>query len=218
VRKSRWGIFFLVGLIALGRILPAHAQEFGAFLDELNVQLLDDGRKLKLLNDYRFRDPQNQIWTAPNGWTVDGASIPRPLWSLIGGPLEGPYRNASVIHDYYCDTKTKTWQDTHLAFYNGMRAAGVGEIKAEAMYYAVYKYGPRWNTMRITTCLTLTGPNVRCDVSANRVIASAIAGPTALTDVEEFERKLIATGPIPLSQIRQQADADAASRFSAPLR
>src|SRR5712692_9140850 len=33
------------------------------------------------------------------------ASIPRAFWSVIGGPLEGQYRNASVFHDVACDQK-----------------------------------------------------------------------------------------------------------------
>src|SRR5229473_500744 len=72
------------------------------------------------------------------------ASIPRAFWSVIGGPLEGQYRNASVFHDVACDQKSQPWKTVHRMFYNAMRWSGVYEIKAKIMYYAVYNFGPRW--------------------------------------------------------------------------
>ena len=70
------------------------------------------------------------------------------FWSIIGGPFEDKYREASVIHDHYCDEKTDTWQNVHLVFYNGMRAHGVDPLKAKLMYAAVYNFGPRWLKVR----------------------------------------------------------------------
>ena len=49
-----------------------------------------------------------------------------------------------MIHDYFCETHTETWQNIHMVFYNGMRARGVDTIKAKIMYAAVYNFGPRW--------------------------------------------------------------------------
>ena len=37
--------------------------------------------------------------TVPDGTRTDFASIPRPLWSLIGHPA-GRYAQAAVLHDY----------------------------------------------------------------------------------------------------------------------
>lgn len=65
-------------------------------------------------------------------------------WSFIGGPFEGKYRNASVIHDVACDLALRRWEDVHEAFFNAMRAGGVEVIKAKIMYGAVYHFGPRW--------------------------------------------------------------------------
>lgn len=75
---------------------------------------------------------------------VDGASIPRAFWTVIGGPLEGLYRNASVFHDVACDEKSEPWKLVHRMFYNGMRCSDVPILKAKIMYYAVYHFGPRW--------------------------------------------------------------------------
>jgi hypothetical protein len=120
------------------------AEDWGRFEGELLVRMLDDGRVCELLADYDYHRPDGSHWLAPVGAKVDGASIPPVFWSLIGGPFEGKYRNASVIHDYYCDSKTRPWRDTHRTFYEAMRCKGVGTAKAKVMYYAVYRFGPRW--------------------------------------------------------------------------
>ena len=93
---------------------------------------------------FRFRDPNGLLWSVPPGREVDGASIPRPFWSFIGGPFAGRYMNASVIHDHYCDVKTRTEHDTHRNFYYGMRVAGVATWKAKFMYWVVELFGPEW--------------------------------------------------------------------------
>lgn len=120
-------------------------ESFGTFIGRLLLEALDDGRKMRLVEEYRFRDAAGRDWTAPANAIVDGASIPRALWTLIGGPFEGKYRNASVIHDWYCDTRSRPWRDVHRVFHDAMRAAGVGGLRAKVMYAAVYHGGPRWD-------------------------------------------------------------------------
>lgn len=63
----------------------------------------------------------------------------------MGGPFEGQYRNASVVHDVACVKKSEKWEDVHRMFYYAMRAGGVSETRAALMYAAVYKFGPRWD-------------------------------------------------------------------------
>lgn len=84
----------------------------------------------------------------PKGSVVDGASIPKIFWSFVGGPFEGQYRNASIVHDTECDAKTYAWQAVHRMFYNASRAGGVGWIKAHVLYAAVYYFGPRWKVVK----------------------------------------------------------------------
>ena len=69
--------------------------------------------------------------------------MPSALWALYP-PFTGNYRSAAVIHDFYCDNKERSWQDTHMVFYFAMRAAHVDEKTAKIMYVAVYLFGPRW--------------------------------------------------------------------------
>ena len=78
---------------------------WGSYSAEPKTEWLKDGRKMKLLEQVTYTDPAAKVWIAPAGWIVDGASIPRAFWSVIGGPLEGQYRNASVFHDVACDQK-----------------------------------------------------------------------------------------------------------------
>lgn len=121
---------------------------FGRFDRDPLVRLMEDGETVKLLSGLAYTDPRAMLWSAPAGFTSNGASIPSVFWSMIGSPLSGRYRDAAIIHDYYCVTKERGWKETHEAFYHAMRARGVGETQAKIMYGAVYRFGPRWQTVR----------------------------------------------------------------------
>jgi len=123
----------------------AGAGEFGTFNGDLVYKAVPGKeRVVETVLPFSFVDAKEKLWMVPAGSEVDGASIPSAFWSLIGGPFTGKYREASVVHDHYCKTKTETWQDTHRVFYDGMRANGVDETLATTMYGAVYFGGPRW--------------------------------------------------------------------------
>ncbi len=100
---------------------------------------------MTLLNELRYTDPEGNVWIAPAGSKVDGASIPKSLWSIMGGPFEGRYRNASVLHDVSYDQHNRPWQECDLMFYNAMRCSGVGAVEAGTMYYSLYKFGRHWD-------------------------------------------------------------------------
>lgn len=124
---------------------PAYADPtFGTFEGPLVAEFLGDGRDVKLTLPFAYKDPAGKLWSVPTGTVVNGASIPQSFWSIIGGPFEGKFREASVVHDHLCVTQTATWEDTHLVFYNAMRANDVDTLKAKLMYAAVYNFGPRW--------------------------------------------------------------------------
>ena len=123
---------------------------YGSYEGEVLAKWGDDGRTMTLTSAITYIDQAKKRWPVPENTDVDGASIPKVFWSFIGGPFEGRYRNASVIHDYYCDTKKENWEDVHKMFYNAMRASGTDETKAKMMYYAVYLGGPRWKPVHHT--------------------------------------------------------------------
>lgn len=121
-------------------------EDFGSYTGTPPViRLLDDGRKAELAESIAYHAAGGIDWPVPKDSILDGASIPRAFWTLIGGPFEGKYRNASIVHDHYCDHHhDRTWQDTARMFYAAMRCSGVGAIKAKIMFYAVYRFGPKW--------------------------------------------------------------------------
>ncbi len=61
-----------------------------------------DDRLMQLAEHFTFVDGRGNAWTAPAGFVFDGATIPRPLWSMFGDPFIGDYRRAAVIHDLLC--------------------------------------------------------------------------------------------------------------------
>ena len=127
----------------------ANEMTFGHFTGTVKVEWVrSQGQdlRMKLLEDFSYVDPKSKAWTAQKGYETDGASIPKAFWSIVGGPFEGGYREAAVIHDWYCDKKTEPWRDVHRIFYYASRAAGVPEQKAKIMYAAVRIGGPKWGT------------------------------------------------------------------------
>jgi len=118
--------------------------DYGHYTGKLIFEPLVDGRRMPVVEDFGFMEADGLHWPVPPKTIVDGASIPRPLWSLIGGPFEGKYRDASVVHDYYCDVRSAEWQMVHRMFYRGMLASGVSVAQAKLMYAGVYFGGPRW--------------------------------------------------------------------------
>jgi len=134
---------FTVGLV-LTLAYAAQNATWGDFQGRVVTEWLDDGRRMRLLEDFQYIDPRGEKWLALKGAVIDGASIPRPFWSYIGGPFEGKYRNASVIHDVACQEKTRSWRNVHQMFYVAVLRGGVDEVTAKVMYGAVYFWGPRW--------------------------------------------------------------------------
>lgn len=118
----------------------------GKYSANAQVEFGPDGRFVTLLQDLTYIDPSGVQWLAPKGWKVDGASIPKIAWSIIGGPFEGKYRDASIIHDVACDKREKPWNSVHEVFYYAMLTSGVDITTAKIMYAAVFHFGPRWTT------------------------------------------------------------------------
>ena len=68
---------------------PPVESKWGYFDGEPVTKWNPDGRTMTLLTELRYTDPNGDVWVAPIGSVVDGASIPRYLWSIMGGPFEG---------------------------------------------------------------------------------------------------------------------------------
>ena len=108
----------------------------GDFRGEIVAKWLPDGRNLSLIQPFGYTDARGQAWDVPAGSETDGASIPKVFW-LTHPPFTGKYRAAADIHDYYCRTQTRCWQETHNVFFEAMRTAGAEERTAKVMWGAV---------------------------------------------------------------------------------
>ena len=115
------------------------------FIGRTVLRMGNDGRSMTLVEDLAFKDSAGATWKVPAGATVDGASVPQAFWSIAGSPFAGNYRNAAIIHDYYCQTRSRPWQDVHKMFLEAMIASAVPESQAQLLYLAVYRFGPRWD-------------------------------------------------------------------------
>jgi hypothetical protein len=123
---------------------PKH-KKYGYYSkDQIKVLWLNSRGRVKLLESLEYTDPSGKKWLAPKGSIVIGASFPLPFQEAFGGPYDGKYVMASVIHDVASYEKKRPWQQVHKAFYHAMLASGVDPEKAELMYTAVYQAGPRW--------------------------------------------------------------------------
>jgi hypothetical protein len=122
---------------------------WGFFQGQIVAEWLPDGRTMQLTEPFEYIGPDRRSWRVPKGTKVDGASIPSVFWSIIGTPFVGLYRGPSVVHDFYCDVRTRKYQDVHQAFHDAMLCAGVGPKRAWLMYQAVAQFGPHWTDPKI---------------------------------------------------------------------
>jgi len=121
----------------------------GEFSGTPKIEFIDTprvpNRNVRVIDDFTFTEAANRtVWAAPRGSIIDGASIPRVLWTLVGSPFTGDYVYASIVHDVACDTRTRPWRDTHYMFYLACLAGGTRRGRAKLMYLAVRNFGPRW--------------------------------------------------------------------------
>jgi hypothetical protein len=194
-------LWLCVLAVALGCRPPEtpDSADFGRFDGEVVASWDDDGRNMTLREDFAYIDSQARRWVAPSGSVVNGASIPAAFWTLIGGPFEGKYRNASVVHDVGCVEMTATWEDVHRMFYEACRCGGVDESKAKTLYYAVYHFGPRWEPVTETLVELrkhADGQIVEEEVSVQRV-ARIDPPPPTLEEVEQVQAFILEENPEP---------------------
>lgn len=76
---------------------------------------------MRLDKTIHFYDSKSRKWTAPEGLIFDGASIPRPLWPVVGSPFTGPYRRAAVFHDAAYQARVSTRREADWMLYEAMR-------------------------------------------------------------------------------------------------
>jgi hypothetical protein len=125
-----------------------------------------DDRKMSLLRDFSFTDPNKKVWPAPAGSVIDGASIPRALWTIVGSPYTGDYRRASIVHDVACDQAGSDGKKRRAAdrmFFHACRTGGCSIWQSTVLYLGV-RIGaaasdvPAWHA---AVAMETAGPRIR---------------------------------------------------------
>lgn len=116
----------------------------GAFSDDPMTRWLslpgDKDRKMEMLADFTYVDWAGKPWKTPIKHQIDGASIPRALWTLVGSPYEGMYRRASIVHDKACEDAVGDGAARKRAdrmFYQACRTGGCSKWQAAILYVGV---------------------------------------------------------------------------------
>ena len=74
-------------------------------------------------------------------FTVDGASIPQAVWSIVGHPFQMPLLAYALIHDGDCAAELFPFDETDARFKKGMELDGhISQIKRRVVYRAVVDY------------------------------------------------------------------------------
>lgn len=76
------------------------------------------------------------VYTVPAGFLTDLASIPRPLWTLLGHPA-GRYAQAAVLHDWLLEVAAVPRARADSIFLEAMEVLGVPRLQRRLMYLGV---------------------------------------------------------------------------------
>jgi len=127
-------------LLTISKYLKKGQQMHSKFYSELHVEVLDDGRKRKLVKDLIYYSKLlNQIIVVPKGFITDFASVPRIFWNIL--PPSGRYTKAAVLHDYLYQTHLINKETADNIFKEAMECLGVSKFKIWSMYGAVKFFG-----------------------------------------------------------------------------
>lgn len=77
-------------------------------------------------------------YVIPSGYTTDGCSSPRLLWSFF--PQIDKALHAYILHDYLVDIG-HPWKEATKLFNSSLKACGVGRIKRGVMTITVTLWG-----------------------------------------------------------------------------
>jgi len=159
-----------------------------------------DDRDMRLLEPFTFTDPSGMVWDAPAGAVIDGASIPRALWTLVGSPYTGDYRRASIVHDIASDRAGPDKGKRRAAdrmFYQACRAGGCSVEQATILYLGVraggiWPFVPQWAPALAAQAM---GPRLVRFAAEDRLesdfrqAAEMVLAPGETDDIDEIERR-----------------------------
>jgi len=106
--------------------------------------LPDSPRDMRIIEPISYFDSMGGEWDVPEGAIINGASKPKLTWSIAGGPYIGMERRASVIHDYFYQTREIEKLLVDAMFFEAMKFDGVPHAKAHIMYLFLQTTGETW--------------------------------------------------------------------------
>jgi hypothetical protein len=112
------------------------------------------------------------------GMPTDGASIPRPLWALVGAPLDGEYTFAAILHDSMYRGQFESRAVADCLFKLGIQYAGG---VSWAKFAAVRGFGLATWIQNRKSAKAFCAKFVRVEVIAEQ-------GNAALQDIEQGRR------------------------------
>ena len=187
--------------------------------------LTEDGtedRRMRLLENFWFRDPVGKKWEASKDAVVDGASIPRALWTLLGSPYTGDYRRASIVHDIACDEAGSNAAKRRAAdrmFYHACRVGGCSIWQATLLYIGV-RIGatlPNVHTWQAAAATSGAGPRIRRTEAEDQLerdfqrIADRVLAGGETDDPSELEKR-VDNALLVVVGLKATASADRRSR------
>lgn len=179
----------------------------GQFKGQLKVLFMEPktgtDRNIQLIEPFGYKDSKGVDWDVPAGYVSDGASIPWSLWSFIGGPYDGPYRDAAVIHDYFCDQKNRKWEDVHAMFLEAALKRGTPESTAQTMYAGILYGGPRWDAPKLNRAQLI--PGAAAQAPADPGVTKRGATDSEKQRFDELRRWIETTKPTP-DQIKKKVE------------
>jgi hypothetical protein len=119
------------------------SKNWGKFEGEVSAVWLSKGRNMLLLHDFSYWDSQGKKWFASKGSIIDGASVPW-FFRRVFPIYVGRYRRATVLHDVYCESKTRSSATVHKMFYEAMRCDHTSLVSSIILWVAVRFFGPQF--------------------------------------------------------------------------
>ena len=108
-----------------------------SFTKPLTVTKIDS-RLWKVERSFEYyvgSEDSKEVVEVPKGFITDFASVPRPFWIIF--PQDGPYTQASVLHDYLYFKPMYTRYKTDYIFYEAMGVLGVPQWTRSIMHTSV---------------------------------------------------------------------------------
>lgn len=101
--------------------------------------LSDEGedRDMRVIEPFWYLDPEGRRWDVPAGTIINGASIPRTLWSSVGSPYTGHYRRAALVHDAAVGREGVLRPEADTMFHFACLCGGCSVLQAKLLYAGV---------------------------------------------------------------------------------